>query len=1046
MALTVGELRAVLSFDDRAVDPALRRMEQAMRTSGGRVGDDADQAGQDAGERLGEGLVRGADGQWRTMRGELATAAQAAVAEAESIMRRGGRQIAAAAGAAGDQAGQQLGDGIADGADQGVEQAGGRLERLKTVAGGAALAAGAAAGALLVSSMQEALSQGQLVGKLQAQLGLTPAVAKRYGSIAGQLFKDGIVTNFEQGTQTMRAIAGSGLVPPEATNAQLKSIATHAADLASTFDVEVSEAAQAAGVAVKTGLAKDSTEAFDLISKGMVGLGKDSDDLLETVSQYGVQFAKSGLSGRTAFGLMRQAVQAGWKDTDKIADAFKELELRVTAGEKPQVEALQSIGLNAEEMITALSKGGAEGEAAMAEIHDSIVELGPGSQTAKKAIQELFGGPGEDLGAAFFKLNLHEAQKAMSGTAGETDKLGKALRGNAGANLTKFRNTLQQNLVEFLGGKVVPAMAKAFGWMQEHQGEIKFGAALITGLVVPALVLLGSKALWAGIQMARAWVMALGPIGIIGLAIGGLVILVIAYWDEVKHYTLAAWNWIVDKLKWAKDGILAAVAYLGTIPGKISAWFGQAKDWAVEKMVALVNWLRALPGRIGSALAAMLGVLRQRATSAFESFRNAAVQRAMALVTWVAGLPGRISRGIGSLSSLLTQKGRNVVQGLWSGISSMGGWIKSKLIGWAKSMIPGPIAKALGIASPSKVTKAQGQWIAKGLIDGLTGSSKQVRSAADKLSGIVRDALTGRREKAALKGIKKNTKWLAHQANVHARVSAQLKNAQKRLADLQKARTDLSVKVRDGIRSEADITKQDTGGWNQTAASILAGLKADTAAAQQFAKNLATLQKKGVRRDLIAQIAQAGVSGGASSAAALANASAKEIKAINHQQALLNGAAAQTGRTAGSAMYDAGIRAAQGLVKGLTSHQKYLERTMLSLAKYMSKGIRKALGIKSPSRVMAEVGRYTALGLVAGLEGQRSAVNKSMAGLVETPAPGSWDMASARARAAAAQRTVIEIRSSGKGVDNFLVEGMRRGVQKKGGGDVDFVFSGRRSR
>jgi uncharacterized protein (DUF1778 family) len=965
------------------------------------------------------------------------------VAEAEAIMRRGGRRIASAAGDAGDQAGQQLGDGIADGAEQGVEQAGGRLERLKMLAAGA----GAAAGAVLISGMQEALSQGQLVGKLQAQLGTTPAMAQRYGQVAGQLFKGAIVENFEQGTQTIRAIAGAGLLPPDATNAQIRQIATHAADLASTFDVDVAMAAQAAGTAVKSGLAKNSTEAFDLISKGMTGLGQGGEDLLETINEYGVQFAKSGLSGRTAFGLMRQAVAAGWKDTDKLADAFKELELRVTAGEKPQVEALESIGLNADEMIAALSKGGAEGEAAMAKIHDSIVELGPGSNVAKKAIMDLFGGPGEDLGAAFFKLNLHEAQKAMSGTAGETDKLGKALRGNAGANLTQFRNTLQQNLVEFLGGKVVPALSKAFGWMQEHQGEIKFGAALITGLVVPALTLLAGKALWAGMQMARAWVMALGPVGWIGLAIGALVVLVIAYWDEIKAGTLAAWNWVVDKLRSAKDGILAAIDYLGTIPGKVSAWFGQAKDWAVEKMTALVGWLRALPGRIGAALGGLLGVVKQRATSAFQSMRDAAVQRALALVTWVAGLPGRISRGIGSLSSLLVQKGRNVVQGLWNGIQGMGGWIKDKLMSWARNMIPKPIAKALGIASPSKVTKAQGQWIAKGLIDGLTGSEKQVRSAADKLSGIVKDALTGKREKAALRGIKANTKWLAHQAKVAARVATQLKNAEKKLADLQKARTDLVNSVRNSIVGDADITKQDTGGWNQTAASILAGLRQDTLAAQQFAKNLAALQKKGVRRDLISQIAQAGVQGGAATAAALANASSKEIKAINDQQALLNGAAAATGRTAGDAMYKAGIQAAQGLVKGLTSHQKYLERTMLALAKSMSKGIRKALGIKSPSRVMAVVGAYTAQGLVKGLEGERSAVNRTMASLVDTPAPGGWSAgAGGRGGRGGRSTVVVEFQSSGRKWDDALLESTRRTVRKKGGGDVDLVLAGRRTR
>ncbi|MGA5603995.1 phage tail tape measure protein [Streptomyces griseoincarnatus] len=1092
MALTVGELNAILSIDDRAVAPALRRAEQALRQSGRRMGSDAEDEGEQAGTRLGEGLVRGADGQWRNMRGELVDAVTAAAAEAEAEAHNAGRRIGQrvedGARAGGDAAGDALADGVSDGADQAVNQAGSKMERLKQVAGGAALAAGAAAGALLMSAFSEALDQSTITARLGAQLGLTGPQAQRYGKIAGQLYTGAVVETFQDGADTIRAIAGSGLVPPQATNAQIESIATKAADLANAFDVDVSMAAQAAGNAVKNGLAKDSEEAFDLIAKGMAGMGPAGEDLLETINEYGVQFAKSGLSGRTAFGLMRQAVQAGWKDTDKLADAFKELELRVTGGEKPQVEALKSIGLNADEMIAALSKGGKEGEAAMAEIHDSIVELGPGSQTAKKAIQDLFGGPGEDLGAAFFKLNLHDAQQALGDVDGAAGKLGDTLRDNAGTKVKAFQRGLQQGVVDFLGGTVIPGLDKFKGKFSRLWDDVTKGmdGASMSEKFVAFIPALGAKivekagelapkiaeSLSRAGQRAAEWVMAnpaqtfkilliaaafVGAIvalpylvagaiaGVVGLIIGGFVTkLILTLREKLPEWWEAFVGWVGEKAGQAE----AVMTRLGVAIGKwfSGLWSRYIAGPVSRAWTSFISSTADLPRRAAAALSSLGSMITQKAARAWQSFRDASVQRALSMVAWVAGLPSRISRGIGSLTSLLVGKGKNVVQGLWNGISSMGGWIKSKLIGWAKSMIPGPIAKALGIASPSKVTKAQGQWIAKGLIDGLTGSSKQVRSAADKLSGIVRDALTGKREKAALKGIKKNTKWLVHQANVHARVSAQLKNAQKRLADLQKARTDLSVKVRDGIRGEADITKQDTGGWNQTAASILAGLRADTAAAQQFAKNLAALQKKGVRRDLIAQIAQAGVSGGASSAAALANASAKEIKAINHQQALLNGAAAQTGRTAGSAMYDAGIKAAQGLVRGLTSHQKYLERTMLSLAKYMSKGIRKALGIKSPSRVMAEVGRYTALGLVAGLEGQRSAVNKSMASLVETPAAGSWDMQSARARAAAAQRTVIEIRSSGRAGDDFVTESLRRSVRKRGGGDVDLVIAGRRSR
>ncbi|MFB6787698.1 phage tail tape measure protein [Streptomyces olivaceus] len=1062
MALTVGELNAVLTIDDRTVTPALRRAEQALRQTGQSMGGDADDIGQRVGRQLGAGLVRGADGQWRTMRGDLADAATAAVAEAERIMRQGGQRAGQQLGdgivrgadgrlrdgrgrfvTAGQDAGDALGDGLTDsgsaGADEAGETIGQRLSgRLKLAAAGA----GVAAGAVLMAGFQEALSQSQITARLGAQLGTTPAVAQQYGRVAGQLFKDAIVADFQTGADTIRAIAAEGLLPPGATNAQIKAISANAADLASTFDVDVAMAAQAAGIAVKTGLAKNSTEAFDLITKGMSGLGPAGEDLLETINEYGVQFAKSGLSGRTAFGLMRQAIQAGWKDTDKVADAFKELELRVTGGGKAQVEALKSVGLNADQMIADLSAGGERGEKAMAKIHDSIVELGPQSDVAKVAIQDLFGGPGEDLGAAFFKLNLHDAAKAMDGTAGAADKLGGSLRDNAGARVTAFKNTLQQTFVEFLGSKVIPPLEKVFGFVQKHSGVFIPAAAGVTalGLAFSAAAI----GVWAMNSAMLAnpmfWIIA----GI-GVALAGLVILIVTYWDQIKSATMTAWNWVVGRVVWAKDAVLAAITLLGALPSIVSAYFGRMKDRAVVKMGELVVWVAGLPGRAKAALSGLQGMLASLSSKAFQKMKDTAVQKAVSLVSWLKGFPGQISRGIGSLTSLLEGKGRNVVQGLYNGVRSMGGWIKSKLISWAKSMIPGPIAKALGIASPSKVTKAQGQWIARGLVDGLTGSSKQVRAASYKLVDIVRDGLTGKKRQAAFKRINKDAGWLDWLAQRNEKVTGQLKTAQKKLDDLVKTRDKLASDVKNGVLGEADITKADTGGWPQTAETILAGLRRDTAAAQTFAANLAKVRKKGVRADLIAQIAQAGVSGGAGSAAALASANSAQVKQINSQQAALVKAAGSAGSTAGDAMYGAGIQAAKGLVKGLQSQQKTIENTMARMAKGLAAAMKKALKIKSPSRVMAELGAYTALGVRQGIEGERRAVNASMASLVETPAPGGWQANSRPYGARGGQRTVIEFRSSGRGVDNFITEAARRSVRKKGGGDVDLVLAGRRA-
>ena len=77
---------------------------------------------------------------------------------------------------------------------------------------GALLGAGVLAGAALIGGVTEALDQGRIVGKLRAQLGATPAEAKKYGEIAGELFAGAIVTDFQQGADTIRAVMSSGLV------------------------------------------------------------------------------------------------------------------------------------------------------------------------------------------------------------------------------------------------------------------------------------------------------------------------------------------------------------------------------------------------------------------------------------------------------------------------------------------------------------------------------------------------------------------------------------------------------------------------------------------------------------------------------------------------------------------------------------------------------------------------------------------------------------------------------------------------------------------
>lgn len=1024
MALTVGELTGFITIDDGEVRPALRRTEGDLRASGQRMTDDADQAGQAAGNALGEGLVQAADGSIRNARGELVRAA----------------------GTVGDAAGDALGDGLRQGADDGADDAAQAAEtgfsRIKM----AAAAAGVAAGAVLMEGIATALEQSQITGRLGAQLGATPAVAQRYGQIAGRMYADAVTEDFQGAADAISATMRAGLLPPTATNTQIQSISTKVGDLAETFELDLGQAANAVGQIMKTGLAPNAQVALDVITKGLQQMGPRADDIADTFNEYSVIFQRLGLNAQTATGIMSQGMKAGARDTDVVADALKEFTLEGVQGSTKITDGFKAIGLNSSKMVDMISAGGPKATQALQMTLDRLREMeDPVKRDA--AATSLFGTKSEDMQKALLAIDPSKAVSRLGTFKGAADGVGNSLRDNAGARLEAFQRGIKQGVVDLIGGQAVPALMQFAQWGQRNSGTLRILAGVVGGVLLPVLVLMGVTATvtaartvtaWAtsgasslasagtqvaagarvvgtwllmgaqsmiqGARMAAAWVLGMGPIGWVIAAIVGLATLIYLNWDRIKKWTGAAWGWIWDKIK--------------SIGGMLLTFF--------------VKW-------------SIVGIFLRH----WDSIKRGVVTKGGQLVSWVAGLPGRINRSIVGLGSLLLEKGRNIVQGLWRGIQSMGGWLASKVTGWVKSAVPGPIAKAMGIHSPSRVTKAQGRWIARGLIDGLTGSAKQVKSASAKLADMVTDGLQpGKKRSKALGKISTGSKKLVALANRETKVAAQLKAAQKRLADQISGRDKLAADVRKGVLDSGNITSMS---GPATADNIINTLAARVTQAKQFAAQLAALKKKGVRADLIAQIASAGVEQGAASAAVLANASASQVKQINAQQAELTKAATAAGNTAGDAMYGSGIQAARGLVKGLESQQGAIEKQMMTIAKGMQKAIRKALGIHSPSRVMALIGRFIPQGLVKGIDGERAAVDRSMSALADpsaVPVP-TGSMASpgtgtgTGAGGAAGRRTVLEIRSSGSRRDDALLEELRHAIRVRGG-DVQLVLAGKK--
>lgn len=770
MALVVGELTGVITLDDTGVDPALRRAERAMRDTGEQMGDDAERAGQQAGENLGEGLVRGADGRLRDVRGRFVRAVQQAGDDATAEARTAGED-------AGNALAEGLGDGARQGGDEAVTQAGQGLEKLKTAAAGIGLAAGAA----LMAAMGQAMEQSQITGRLGAQLGATPAEAQKYGKIAGALYSKAITEDFQSAADAISATMRAGLLPPDATNAQIEAMATKVSDLASTFELDLGQAANAVGQILKTGLARDGGEALDVLTRGLQVMGPRADDIADTFNEYSTIFRQLGISAEDATGIMSQGLKAGARDTDVVADSLKELVL-ITQGGGAEVDAaFAKIGLSGKEMQQAFSEGGPAAEAALDKLFDGLRKVKDPADRSALALT-LFGTKSEDMQKALFGIDPSKAVESLGQVGGAADRMGDSLRDNSGHRLEAFKRGMQQNLVDFLGGVVVPGLETfrgkvggVFGRLWEEAGKGSDGTA---DRIISFFGLLGQKVAQKAVEQAPKAVEGLMNFGgkiadfvvanpekvlKIGLIAAAIVLAIVALPITVGAALSAAVAMIMigfvrnlitglnDNLpKWwqAFTGWVSAKA--GEVGGMFSAvgmaiglWFaglwsryiGGPVSRAWSSFIASV---RALPGRTVAALAALGSMLGTAAGNGWQRFKDGASRKGSEFLSWVRGLPGRAKAALGNLGGVLLAAGGSLIQGFINGIKAKIGSVRSaasSVVSAARDYFPFSPARK-GPFSGRGYTTYSGQALMAGFAKGIRDGSGQVDQALATMSGV----------------------------------------------------------------------------------------------------------------------------------------------------------------------------------------------------------------------------------------------------------------------------------------------------------------------
>lgn len=349
----------------------------------------------------------------------------------------------------------------------------------------AALTAGAAGFAGVSATLGKTIEKEMDVSKMNAAFGASGELAAEYGRAASAAYAGGVGESMSEVTSAVGMVQSSFATLGFEGDASIEQATTRALNFANVFDTDVASSVQAASTLVTNGLARDSTEAFDLMTKSFQSVpAAMRDELPEIIQEYGTNFRALGFDGQESFNILVGAAGQGKFALDKTGDALKEFTILATDGSKSSTEAFQSIGLNAEEMGSAILGGGDEAQAALQRTASEILAIEDPLQRAQTAIA-LFGTPLEDLSVdqiPGFLSSIAGAPDAMGDFAGATDRMGETLNDNIGSKLETLKRGFESTFTDLLGDNVLPILGDFTGALEDNEGSMLGAIAGMTGM------------------------------------------------------------------------------------------------------------------------------------------------------------------------------------------------------------------------------------------------------------------------------------------------------------------------------------------------------------------------------------------------------------------------------------------------------------------------------------------------------------------------------------------------------------------------------------
>lgn len=378
----------------------------------------------------------------------------------EDVAEDVGKKIGESLGGSGDGAsalsnlGNVLSSGFSDAAGSAIPLVDkvGELTAGLSGAQVAAIGGAAAAAGIGVAAVSAADDMKGAMNAFLAETGKSREETEKYQNVLEDIYANNYGESF---TDIAGAMAQVNKTLGDMDDASLQNVTESAFALRDTFGYDIPESTRAAKAMMDNfGISGD--EAMGMIAAGAQNGLDYSGELLDSISEYSVQFDKMGLDANDMFNIFQKGAESGAFNLDKVGDAVKEMSIRVMDGSDTTKQGFELLGLNADEMAGKFAAGGETAKEAFNQTLEALAAMEDPIEQNTAGV-DLMGTMWEDLGPEAVSA-LADIEEGVYNASDAMGQIKDIKYDDLGAQFEELKRNIELLLVP-IGEALIPLMS-----------------------------------------------------------------------------------------------------------------------------------------------------------------------------------------------------------------------------------------------------------------------------------------------------------------------------------------------------------------------------------------------------------------------------------------------------------------------------------------------------------------------------------------------------------------------------------------------------------